>query len=91
MVINVPDTFNIFGITIGLYGIIFDCAYIIALVITMIRAKRKKLDTDFIMGIFINSIVFGVLGAKMLYIISVGRSMIMYTFWEKLISVLRAS
>lgn len=86
MVINIPDTFNIFGIKIGLYGIVFDCAYITALVITMIRAKRKKLDTDFIMGIFINSIVFGVLGAKMLYIISVGKSMIIYTFWEKLIS-----
>ena len=85
MTINLPTTYNIFGITIGVQGIFFVLAYLTALIVTMIRAKRRNLDTDFILGILINAIIFGILGAKLLYIIAVARTMYLFNFFSYLL------
>ena len=84
--ISIPTTFNIFGLTIGTYGIFFTLAYLTSLVITQTRAKKRELDRDFIIGIFVNAVIFGILGAKLFYIMSVGKTfMNIYTFWELLL------
>lgn len=83
--IDIPTSFNIFGLTIGTYGIVFSLAYLTSLVITQTRAKKKGLDRDFIIGIFVNAVIFGILGAKLFYIVSVGRNfMNIFTFWQLL-------
>jgi len=84
--ISIPTTFNIFGLTIGTYGIFFTLAYLTSLVITQTRAKKRELDRDFIIGIFVNAVIFGIFGAKLFYIMSVGKTfMNIYTFWELLL------
>ena len=81
--ISIPTTFNIFGLTIGTYGIVFTLAYLTSLVITQTRATKRKLDKDFIVGIFVNAVIFGILGAKLFYVLSVGKNFFnIYTFWE---------
>jgi phosphatidylglycerol:prolipoprotein diacylglycerol transferase len=66
---NVPKSFTVFGITIALYGLIIGIGMILAFVLVTHVAKINKLNPDdfYDMGIWI--IIFGILGARIYYVI----------------------
>ena len=66
---NVPKTFTVFGITIALYGLIIGIGMILAFVLVTHVAKKNGLDPDdfYDMGIWL--IIFGIIGARIYYVI----------------------
>ena len=66
---NVPKSFTIFGITIALYGLIIGIGMILAFVLITHVAKKNGLDPDdfYDMGIWL--IIFGIIGARIYYVI----------------------
>ena len=66
---NVPKTFTVFGITIALYGLIIGIGMILAFVLITHVAKKNGLDPDdfYDMGIWL--IIFGIIGARIYYVI----------------------
>lgn len=66
---NVPQYINIFGLKIALYGVVIGIGMLLAFLLICKQAKRVGLsDEDFLdAGIYI--VIFGVLGARLYYVI----------------------
>lgn len=65
-----PDLFSIGPITIHGYGLMIGIGFLAAILIAMKRAKKFGLDKDVVFNMGIICIVGGMLGAKILYIIT---------------------
>lgn len=65
------ELFSIGPITIHGYGLMIGIGFIAALFIGLHRAKKKGLDGDFLFSAAIVCLIFGMLGAKLLYILTV--------------------
>lgn len=65
------ELFSIGPITIHGYGLMIGIGFIAALFIGLRRAKAKNLDGDFLFNTSIICLIFGMLGAKLLYILTV--------------------
>ncbi|MBA4687803.1 MAG: prolipoprotein diacylglyceryl transferase [Candidatus Galacturonibacter soehngenii] len=64
------DLLKIGPITIHGYGLFIGLGFIAALLISDYRAKKRGYDTDFIFNLAFICIIFGLLGAKLLYFIT---------------------
>lgn len=71
------DLLTIGPITIHSYGLLIGIGFIVALFIADYRAKKRELDTDFIFNLAFICIIFGFLGAKLLYFL---------TEWKEILS-----
>ena len=66
---NLTSSFNIFGIKIAWYGVIIACGMILAVVISMLLAKKTNQDIDDYIDIAICAIIGGLIGARAYYVI----------------------
>ena len=66
---NVPQNFQVFGVTIALYGVIIGCGILLAFVLMSWSCKRMKVKEDDIYDMGIWLIFFGVIGARLYYVI----------------------
>ena len=60
---------NIFGMQIPAYGLCMAVAMLLAVLLSCIRAYRRGRDVDRLLSIALAAIVFGIIGAKLLYFI----------------------
>jgi len=63
------EAFTIFGLPIAWYAIIITCGMIFAVLYTMYRAKQIGISSDEIIDFAIFVIPFGVIGARLYYVI----------------------
>ena len=63
------DILKIGPLSIHGYGLMIGIGVIVALVVAAKRAKKSGLDTDFVYGLGLVTLVFGFIGAKLLYCI----------------------
>lgn len=61
--------FTIFGIDIAWYAVIITFGIIVAMVVSYRNAKFMKLDTDKFMDSFFYMIIFGIIGARLYYVV----------------------
>ena len=61
---------HIGSITIHMYGIMFATGFLVALLLTLYRAKKRGLSTDVVWGIFYCAIIGGVAGGKLLFFLT---------------------
>lgn len=61
--------FSIFGVDIAWYAVIITIGIIVAMIISYRNAKSIGLDTERFMDMFFYMIVFGVIGARIYYVI----------------------
>ena len=66
---NLSKSFTVFGYKIAWYGVIIACAMIVAVIISMILAKKTNQDADDYIDIAIWSIIFALIGARAYYVI----------------------
>lgn len=64
------NLFDIFGIHIRGYGLMIAIGIIVASVIFINKGKKKNYDEDSLLNIIICTVVFGMIGAKLLFIIT---------------------
>lgn len=65
-----PDLFSIGPITIHGYGLMIGIGFLAAVLIAMYRSKRYELDKELVFNMGILCIVGGMLGAKILFVIT---------------------
>lgn len=65
-----PDLFSIGPITIHGYGLMIGIGFLAAILIGMKRAEKHGLDKDIVFNMGLLCIVGGMLGAKILFIIT---------------------
>lgn len=70
---NVPQGFTAFGIHIAWYGVFIAIGMIAGFMTALWQAKKERVDTELIWDFSIPAIIFGVLGARIYYVIF---------FWE---------
>ena len=66
---NLSKSFTVFGYKIAWYGVIIACGMIIAVLLSMLLAKKTNQDVDDYIDIAIWSIIFGLVGARAYYVI----------------------
>ena len=64
-----PVAFNIFGISVMWYGVIITCGMLLAYLYGLTRAKIEKVKSDDITDLTLFLVIFGVIGARLYYII----------------------
>lgn len=67
---------SIFGLDIRWYGIFVTLGMVVAVLYTFYRAKKKNVSTDDLLDLALFTIFFGVIGARLYYVITYGG----YTF-----------
>ena len=71
---------NIFGLEIAWYGLIITLGMILACSYVLYRAKQNKIVTDDIIDLAIFTILFGIIGARLYYVLT---SLSSYdSFWD---------
>ena len=70
---NVPQGFTVFGIHIAWYGVLIALGMAVGFMTALWQAKKEKVDTELIWDFFIPAIIFGVIGARIYYVVF---------FWE---------
>ena len=61
------DLLTIGGLTVHGYGLMIGIGFIAAYLMTEYRARKYKMNTDIVFSLFLSSVVFGLLGAKLMY------------------------
>lgn len=64
-----PTAFKVFGHPVAWYGIIIACGLLLALIYGMKRAKVFNVTVDDLSDIVIFSLIFGVIGARLYYVL----------------------
>jgi phosphatidylglycerol:prolipoprotein diacylglycerol transferase len=64
------DILTLGPVTIHGYGLMIGIGFMMALVLANYRAKQNNLDADFVFNLAFVCIIFGMLGAKILYLIT---------------------
>jgi phosphatidylglycerol:prolipoprotein diacylglycerol transferase len=70
------DLLKLGPVTIHGYGLMIGIGFMMALLVANYRAKKKNLDTDFVFNLAFVCIIFGMLGAKALYLITMYKTII---------------
>lgn len=65
----VPKSFSVFGFSIALYGIVIACGMICGILLASHIAKQTGFDQNIIWDFAIYGIIFGVLGARVYYVV----------------------
>ena len=63
------DLFTIGGLTVHGYGLMIAVGVVFAIVVAQLRAKRKGLSVDILYSIALLALIFGFVGAKLLFCI----------------------
>ena len=66
---HVGKSVNIFGFEIAYYGIIIAVGMLLAVALIMYLAKKSGINEDFCMDVCIYGILFGVIGARIYYVV----------------------
>lgn len=66
---NVPKSFTVFGFEIALYGVIIGIGVLSAFLLITVVAKKLGLNPDDFYDVGIYLLIFGVLGARLYYVI----------------------
>ena len=66
---NVPKRFEVFGIEIALYGVIIAIGMLLAINLVALVAKKSGQNADLYWDLAIVSIITGVIGARLYYVI----------------------
>ncbi len=66
---NVPKRFEIFGIEIALYGVIIGVGMLLSLLLIAAVAKKSGQSADFYWDMAIVTVITGVVGARLYYVI----------------------
>lgn len=66
---NVPKRFEIFGIEIALYGVIIGIGMLLSLCLIAYVAKKSGQNADFYWDMAIVTVITGVIGARLYYVI----------------------
>ncbi len=66
---NVPKNFTVFGFTIALYGVVIAIGMGAGLWMALHVAKKYGHDTELIWDFFLYGIVFGIIGARIYYVV----------------------
>ncbi len=66
---NVPKRFEIFGIEIALYGVIIGIGMLLSLCLIAYVAKKSGQNADFYWDMAIATVITGVIGARLYYVI----------------------
>ncbi len=66
---NVPTGFNVFGIHIMWYGVLITIGMAAGFAAALRQAKKEHVDTELIWDFFIPAIIFGVIGARIYYVV----------------------
>ena len=66
---NVPKRFEIFGIEIALYGVIIGVGMLLSLCLIAYIAKKSGQNADFYWDMAIITVISGVIGARLYYVI----------------------
>lgn len=61
--------FSVFGVDIAWYAILITLGIVLAMIISYRNAKKDKLDTNIFMDMFFYMIIFGIIGARIYYVI----------------------
>lgn len=64
------DLLKLGPVTIHSYGLFIGIGFMMALLLAHYRSKKNNLDTDFVFNLAFVCIIFGMLGAKVLYLIT---------------------
>lgn len=65
----VPKNFSIFGFSIALYGVVIACGMVLGILLATHVAKQIGFDQNVIWDFAIYGILFGVIGARIYYVI----------------------
>ena len=65
------DLLTIGGLTVHGYGLMIGIGFIAAYLMTEFRARKYQMNTDIVFTLFISSVVVGLLGAKVLYYLTI--------------------
>lgn len=65
------DLLTIGGLTVHGYGLMIGIGFIAAYLMTEFRSRKYRMNTDIVFTLFISSVVFGLLGAKVLYYLTI--------------------
>lgn len=65
------DLLTIGGLTVHGYGLMIGIGFIAAYLMIEFRARKYRMNTDIVFTLFISSVVFGLLGAKVLYYLTI--------------------
>lgn len=63
------DIMTIGPVTIHMYGVMIALGFLMALIMSLHRGRKKQLDEDIIWGIFFCAIIGGMVGTRLLYYI----------------------
>lgn len=66
---NVPKSFEIFGIEIALYGVVIAIGMLLAIMLAAYVAKKSGQNPELYWDLALVALVFGVLGARIYYVI----------------------
>ena len=66
---NVPKSFEVFGFTIALYGVIIGMGFLLALFLIAKVAKKTDQDPDIYWDLAVYVIIFSIIGARLYYVI----------------------
>lgn len=66
---HVPKNFTVFGFTIALYGVVIGIGMLSGLALALYTAKKYQYDTEKVWDFFLYGIIFGLLGARIYYVI----------------------
>lgn len=70
------DLLKLGPVTIHSYGLFIGIGFMMALFVADYRAKRNNLDADFVFNLAFVCIIFGMLGAKVLYLLTEFKSIL---------------
>lgn len=65
------DLFTIGNLTVHGYGLMIGIGFISAYLLTEYRARKKRMNSDIVFTLFLSSVIFGLLGAKVFYWITI--------------------
>ncbi|MBQ8038403.1 MAG: prolipoprotein diacylglyceryl transferase [Lachnospiraceae bacterium] len=66
---NVPKRFELFGIEVALYGVIIGIGMLLSLCLIAYVAKKSGQNADFYWDMAITTVITGVIGARLYYVI----------------------
>lgn len=64
-----PVAFKVFGLTVRWYGLLICVGMILAMTFIMLKAKYEKIKSDDMIDIAIFTIIFGIIGARIYYVL----------------------
>lgn len=65
------DLLTIGSFTIHGYGLMIGIGFICAYLLTEYRAKKRQMNADVVFSLFLSSVIFGMLGAKLFYYLTI--------------------